>query len=69
MFSLKGFHFLFILIAFVTADMFGAWALWSHHQTPDPLKLVVGVFSFLFGFALVVYAIWLVRKLDRANIK
>ncbi len=68
-FSLRNFHFLFILIAIIAADMFGAWAVWSHSQTRELPTLVIGILSFLFGFALVVYLIWLVRKLNRAKIK
>lgn len=53
----------------IASDMFGAWAVWSYSHEHDPLLLIVGILSFLFGFALVVYLIWLVRKLDRAKVK
>lgn len=68
-FSLRNFHFVFILIAIIAADMFGAWTVWSYGRTREPLTLVIGILSFLFGFALVAYLIWLVRKLNRAKIR
>lgn len=67
--SLRGIHLAFILIVFVASDMFGAWAFWSHSQTPEVLLLVAGVLSFAFGFAVIAYAFWFVRKLDQAQIK
>ena len=69
MFSLRTFHLVFILIAIVMADMFGAWAVWDHSRTHDPVTLLWGVLSFMAGFALIGYAIWVVRKFDRAKIE
>ena len=66
--SLRLFHFVFILIVIVAADMFGAWAMWQNSQTPSRSLVLFGTVSFLVGFALVGYAIWLVRKLDRAKL-
>ncbi len=66
--SLRNFHALFILIAMVLVDMFGAWAIWDHAQSHNKLVLAVGIVSFLIGFGLAGYAIWFVRKLDRANV-
>lgn len=65
MLSLRGFHQVFILIAIVATDMIGAWAIWKHALTGNPAMLVAGVLSFLAGFALIGYVIWVVRKLDR----
>jgi len=67
--SLRTFHFVFILIAMAAADMFGAWAVWSYSQTGDGPTLIAGILSFLVGFALIGYAIWVVRKLDKAKIE
>ena len=53
----------------VLADMFGAWAVWDHSRTHEPMTLLWGVLSFLAGFALIGYAIWVVRKFDRAKIE
>ena len=69
MFSLRTFHLLFILIAIVLTDMFGAWAVWDHSHTHDRMTLVWGVLSFLIGFALIGYGIWVVRKFDSAQVK
>ncbi len=66
--SLRWFHFLFILVAIVSADLFGAWAIWHHTQTQDMLALVAGVLSFVVSFGLIGYTILLVRKLDNAKI-
>ena len=65
--SLRTFHLVFVLIVFIAADMFGAWGVWSYQQTQEGLRLVVGILSFLFGFAVVGYTIWLVHKLDKAH--
>lgn len=67
--SLTKFHLVFILFAIVTADMFGAWAVWEHSRSGDNMALLVGVLSFVVGFALIVYVVYLVRKLDKAKIK
>jgi len=68
MLSLRTLHLLFILVAIIAADMFGAWAVWDHSRSNDVLTLIVGVLSFVFGFALIGYGIWVVRKFDRAKI-
>jgi len=67
--SLRNFHFVFILIVIVVADMFGAWAVWKYSQTQEMTTLVLGILSFIAGFALIGYAIWLVRKLEREKIE
>jgi hypothetical protein len=67
--SLRNFHFVFILIVIVVADMFGAWAVWKYSQTQEMPTLVLGILSFIAGFALIGYAIWLVRKLEREKIE
>jgi hypothetical protein len=68
-FSLRGFHFLFLIVAIIAADLFGAWGVWNYRHSGDVLQLAAGVLSFLFGFALIGYALWLVRKLDQARIQ
>ena len=69
MFSLRKFHLLFILIAIVFTDMFGAWAVWDHSHTHDHATLVWGVLSFVAGFVLIGYGIWVVRKFDDAHLE
>jgi len=67
--SLKSFHVVFILLAIIITDMFGAWGVWQYSQTDDTAALVWGIVSFAAGFLLIVYAVWFVRKLDRARIE
>ncbi len=66
--SLRTVHLVFILIVFIMADMFGAWGIHEYSTTGDKIPLVMGVLSFAFGFGLAGYAIWQVRKLDRAHV-
>lgn len=67
--SLRSFHLLFILIAIILADVFGAWAIAEQTHTHDLLTLVVGWASFALSFALIGYALWVVRKMDRGHIE
>ncbi len=69
MVTLRKFHLLFILIIFIAADLFGAWGVWTYNQTHQVVSLAAGALSFLLGFALAGYALWLVCKLDRAKIE
>ncbi len=68
MMSLRSFHLTFILLAIVGADLFGAWAVWYYVQQKDAMILTLGIVSLLGGLGLIVYAIKLVRQLDRAHI-
>ena len=68
MLSLRSFHLLFILIAIVGADLFGVWTVWDWAHGGDALVLVLGVVALLGGLGLLVYAVKLVRALDRAHI-
>lgn len=67
--SQRRIHLAFILIVVVASEMFRAWASWSHSRAPKVLPLVTGILSFAFGFAVIAYAFWFVRKLDQAQIK
>ena len=67
--SLRSTHCIFLLIIVIAADMFGGWAVYQHNQTGDLVTLSVGILSFLIGFAVIFYAIWLVRKLDKAHVE
>lgn len=60
--SLRFFHLLFVLCAFVLTDMFGAWAIWRNERQPDVWYLVAGVLSFLIGFGIAGYAISFSQK-------
>lgn len=67
--SLRTFHLAFVLIVFVVADLFGAWAVHEFSTTGHQMTLVLGVLSFLLGFAMIGYLIWLLRKLEAARIE
>lgn len=66
--SLRMFHLIFVLVAMVMADMFGAWAIWHYPLTHDVLSLWLGVGTLLGGLALAGYALVLVRQLDQAHV-
>lgn len=68
MLSLRSFHVVFILIAIVGADMVGAWAIWHYGVTREPWLPWLAAVVLLGGLGLAGYAIWFVRKLDRAHI-
>ena len=68
MLSLRSFHLLFLLLVIVSADLFGVWSLTDYHHTGSLLSLGMGLVSFVGGFGLIVYALWFVRKTDRAHI-
>ena len=65
--SLKTFHLVFIIIAIIAADMFGAWAIW-HRASLDALTVGLGIFTLLGGLALTVYAFYFVRKAEREKL-
>jgi|GEM_PF-2493517 len=67
--SLKTVHFIFILAVIIITDMFGAWAVYEHSQTKDTATLIWGIISFLIGFGTIVYAIFVVRKFDKAKLE
>ena len=64
--SLKTFHLVFIIIAIIAADMFGAWAIW-HRATLDGLTLALGIATLVGGLVLTAYALFFVRKMDRES--
>ncbi len=66
--SLRAFHIFFIVAAIVAADLTGFWAMRSYQDSADPMRLALGVTTFLAGLVMVAYGIWFVRKMDRANI-
>jgi len=66
--SLRTIHLIFILIVIVTAEMFGARAIWQYRLTSDLGTLWLGILSLLGGLGLSVYAFYFVRKMDSADI-
>lgn len=65
--SLRWIHLIFVLVVLIATDLFGAWAVWSYVQTGEGVRLAAGIASFIFGFAAVVYAIWVVRELRKVE--
>lgn len=68
MLSLRTFHLIFMVIVIIAADMFGAWGVWTYSQTGEAWTLPAGILSFAVGLALIAYAVWFVKKLDKAHI-
>jgi uncharacterized membrane protein HdeD (DUF308 family) len=66
--SLKTFHLVFIIAAIITADMFGAWTIWSFRFTHDTVNLALGILTLIGGLALTVYAFYFVRKMEREKL-
>lgn len=67
MLSLKNFHLVFILLVIVGADLFGAWAVWHHAREGDSVVLTLGILAVLGGFGLILYALKVVRELERTR--
>ncbi|MBI4717361.1 MAG: hypothetical protein HY763_06115 [Planctomycetes bacterium] len=67
--SLRTFHMVFLLVAMLACDLFGAWALHQYQTTRDALIWYAGLFSFGVGLAIAGYVIWVVSKLDRAHVE
>ncbi len=61
--GLKAFHVFFIVVAALTALMFGAWGLWDFGRTGKGGTLAMGILGFLAAAALVFYGLWFLRKL------
>ena len=66
--SLRAFHILFIAIVIAGADLIGAWALSEYRTSGEVLMLLTGIVTLVGGLGLILYGIWFMRKLDRANI-
>lgn len=66
--SLRTFHLVFILIAIVAGDMFGAWTIYYYPQLNDNTLLALGLITILGSFGLIFYAMKLIEKLNKANI-
>ena len=63
--SLKIFHIIFILASIILSFAFGTWA-WQYHQVNAmPLYLGFSLVSYIFGIALVIYLIKVIKKLKK----
>ena len=65
--GLKGFHVFFIVVATLTAVMFGAWGLWDFGRTGKNGTLAMGILGFAAAAALVFYGLWFLRKLKNVS--
>jgi hypothetical protein len=61
--GLKGFHVFFIVVATLTAVLFGAWGVWDFGRTGKGGTLAMAILGFLAAGALVFYGLWFLRKL------
>jgi len=65
--GLKAFHVFFIVVATLTALMFGAWGLWDFGRTGKGGTLAMGILGFAGAAALVFYGLWFLRKLKNVS--
>ena len=66
--SLRTFHLIFMLIAIMGADLFGAWAIHEYHNSGDGLTLALGIISLVGGLGLCGYIFWFIRKAKLAHL-
>lgn len=67
--SLRRFHEIFVLVAIVMADMFGAWAIHSFPATRDTVTLALGVLTLVGGLALCAYVLFFERKMEIEGVR
>lgn len=60
--SLRGFHILFITLAFLCCAGFWAWTVLVPDQALETRSIVAGNFSGSLAIALLVYGIWFVAR-------
>ena len=61
--SLKSFHIVFVTVAVLFSAGFGYWALRAFQSTGDGLMLTLSLFSFVATAGLLVYGVWVLKKL------
>jgi len=66
--SLRVFHMVFVLVAIMGADLFGGWAIHDYRHTGDTQILALGIAAMAGGLGLAIYALMLVRKMDREHL-
>ena len=66
--SLRTFHLIFILLVIMSAELFAMRELRLYQHTEDLWTLWMGILSLVGGLGLSVYALFFVRKMDRAGI-
>lgn len=60
--SLKGFHILFITLAFLCSGGFWAWCVWDVETAREVGAVTLGNLSGSLALALLVYGVWFVVK-------
>ena len=65
--SLKAFHIVFVTASILLAFGFGAWSLLDYQDHGNTAELVGGLVSVLAGFALIIYARAILRKLKNIS--
>ncbi len=63
--SLKGFHILFITLAFLCAGGFWAWSIWDAEAALQQGAVATGNLSGALALVLLVYGLWFVIKKSR----
>ena len=66
--SLKGFHILFIILAFLCAGGFWAWSAWDVETARQLGAVAAGNLSGSLALVLLVYGLWFVIKKSRTII-
>jgi len=61
--SLKAFHIVFVSASILLAFGFGVWSLLDYSDHGKTAELVGGIASVLVGFALIIYARYILRNL------
>lgn len=60
--SLKAFHLFFIIVATAFFGGFGAWTIYDFSVHHEYTTLILGVFSFIAGAAMIPYSFWFLKK-------
>ncbi len=66
--SLKGFHILFIILAFLCAGGFWVWSVWDVEAARQQGAIATGNLSGLLAIVLLVYGLWFVIKKSKTII-
>jgi hypothetical protein len=65
--SLKAFHIVFVTASILLAFGFGVWSFLDYRDHGRSAELIGGILSVLAGFALIVYAKAILRKLKNIS--
>ena len=65
--SLKSFHIVFVTASILLAFGFGVWSLLDYKDRGQTAELIGGIVSLVVGFALIIYAKAILRKLKNIS--